>query len=37
MRPSIWELEKMPFIEEKIKLFFKEHPEEAPGEGTFLL
>lgn len=37
MRPSIWDVEKMPFIEEKIKLFFKEHPDEAAGDGTFLI
>lgn len=28
-RPSIWELAKIPCIEEKIQLFYKEHPEES--------
>jgi hypothetical protein len=25
----------MSFIDEKIKLFFKEHPDEVAGDGTF--
>jgi hypothetical protein len=29
-RPSIWEMAKMPCIEEKIKHFYKEHPQETP-------
>jgi NIMA (never in mitosis gene a)-related kinase len=33
-RPSIWDLEKIPCIDEKIKLFFKEHSDEG-GEGTY--
>lgn len=30
-RPNIWELEKIPAIEEKIKLFYSEHPDEVGG------
>ena len=28
-RPSIWDLAKLPIIEEKINQFYAEHPDEA--------
>ena len=29
-RPSIWELAKVPCVDEKIRYFYKEHPSETP-------